>query len=344
MATDSTTPATGATISTQSAPAEHAADAGANPNMAQAPATTPAGTQVAAVGLAVDPAVDPTAVQLAQTEEDVLVVQEPAPGERVVYDVDPGQKVQFGFDLDDSQIRQVEGGVEVVAPLGGIVFLDGMSFDEFLVAIGGTPESSLQAAAGEGQGVPGAANEQASFRQFAEGSLLAALIANGVVDPTGLVYGAFAGLEDPLQPPENDSHNCLFTPLDDNVDFDTVRGNYAEDCFYHALEGDDFVLLPSTFADANLANYDPDHGFFGDQGDDTIVGRGLDDIVTGGNGDDSILGGANNDTLMGGGGDGEEGNDVIFDEDTLHGGNGDDSLVGGGTQGGSGNDIIFDEE
>jgi len=61
MATDSTTPATGAAISRQSATAEHTADTGANPNMAETPVVLPEGTQVAAAELPVDP----TAVQLA---------------------------------------------------------------------------------------------------------------------------------------------------------------------------------------------------------------------------------------------------------------------------------------
>ena len=61
--------------------------------------------------------------------------------------------------------------------------------------------------------------------------------------------------------------------------------------------------------------------FYGDAGNDTLVGAGGDDILVGGAGDDSLSGGGGRDILIGGAG-----------QDTLAGGSGEDVLVGASTR------------
>jgi len=103
-----------------------------------------------------------------------------------------------------------------------------------------------------------------------------------------------------------------------------------------------------------------DADFYGQAGNDTLTGSGLDQVLDGGDGNDSILGLSGNDTLIGwigndsldGGAnndslDGQEGNDSLNgreDNDSLNGREGNDSVFGGtgvdSLFGGSGNDML----
>ncbi len=83
--------------------------------------------------------------------------------------------------------------------------------------------------------------------------------------------------------------------------------------------------------------------FYGNGGNDTMLGLGGDDQLYGGNDQDLIYGGAGDDLLSGDAGkdtlDGGDGND------TLYGGDGEDSLIGGAgddiLSGGQGQDTLF---
>ncbi len=82
--------------------------------------------------------------------------------------------------------------------------------------------------------------------------------------------------------------------------------------------------------------------FYGDEGDDILIGNAEDDYLDGGPGQDRLVGGDGNDTLMGG-----DGNDTLIGnaaDDNLDGGLGEDRLVGGDgndtLMGGDGNDTL----
>ena len=111
----------------------------------------------------------------------------------------------------------------------------------------------------------------------------------------------------------------LFTAGDDAVDFNTiVAGSYRAGTQYDALDGNDTVILPGSAAEAAEAGFAVGTAFRTGDGQNTVIGGGLNDIVIGGSGSDTIDGGAGNDTLSGGGG-----NDVIA------GGRGNDLIDGG---------------
>jgi hypothetical protein len=135
----------------------------------------------------------------------------------------------------------------------------------------------------------------------------------------------------------------LFTSGSDIVDFNTVTaGDYQQGTQYDALAGNDTVTLPADAAAAIVAGYDPVQTFHGRDGNDVVIGGGLDDLIngeggtdklTGADGDDRLDGASGNDTLDGG-----AGNDTLLggsSSDTLIGGLGDD-LIDGGT----GNDLL----
>ena len=231
----------------------------------------------------------PASVQLAAVH--VLEVPEPKAGEHVDVQVAADEQLKFDFDIDKSQVTQTADGVEIITPDGGILLLVGMTMDEFLLALG---TGELVTAAGGAQAGTGAANTGHFLTPFGLTGLLAALLDNGPIGATALLYGGPEPLTDPDD--KKDGLLCLFTPNPDSVDFDSVTGAvgvvYAEHCFYFAKESDDEVWLPSNQTEADEILYDRNHGFFGDAGDDTIHGRTLADIVHGGSGNDSIEGGA----------------------------------------------------
>jgi Ca2+-binding RTX toxin-like protein len=101
----------------------------------------------------------------------------------------------------------------------------------------------------------------------------------------------------------------LFTQNVDPVDFDDVSaGDYLAGSQYDALDGDDTVTMASDAGEAVEAGFVPGTEFHAGAGNDTIIGRGLDDNIHGDAGDDTLTGNAGNDTLAGGDG-----------EDTLYG-------------------------
>ena len=146
--------------------------------------------------------------------------------------------------------------------------------------------------------------------------------------------------------------------------------------YYHALNGNDYVYLPSTKAKADAIGYDPTQVFHGDGGNDYIVGQGLNDLINGGRhndhlegragadllfgdyGNDQLFGGAGNDILAGGFGIdlvyGEDGDDIIynveeddsplsFSQDHIYGGAGNDDIAatdGDYLSGDNGDDVI----
>src|SRR5690606_38809824 len=134
----------------------------------------------------------------------------PAAGERIVESVQPGERIQLGFDLDQTVQREVDGTVEIELPNGGVVVLAGLTdaaFSEtpveitnadgtvinladFLVALGVSPES-VETAAGPAAGpLPEtvAPNQGAGFIPGQGPVILATLDARGPVDPTALRY------------------------------------------------------------------------------------------------------------------------------------------------------------
>ena len=70
--------------------------------------------------------------------------------------------------------------------------------------------------------------------------------------------------------------------------------------------------------DVSAGAFWKDH-FFGEAGDDTLVGRGKSDYLDGGIGNDSLFGGDGDDVLVGGAGkdllDGQAGSDVLISLD-----------------------------
>ena len=110
-----------------------------------------------------------------------------------------------------------------------------------------------------------------------------------------------------------------FTDKDDVVFFDSVKpGKFTSSLYYHALNGNDFVYLPSTKAKADAIGYDPTQVFHGDGGNDYIVGQGLNDLINGGRHNDYVAGGAGADMSFG-----DYGDDQVF------GGAGNAVLAGG---------------
>lgn len=87
----------------------------------------------------------------------------------------------------------------------------------------------------------------------------------------------------------------------------------------------------------------------GNDGNDTVVGRGKSDLLLGGKGDDVVKGGNGHDTLFGGAGDdilkGGNGKDTLSGDkgnNELHGGNGDDTFVINGALVGQSHSEIMD--
>jgi hypothetical protein len=150
-------------------------------------------------------AAQPGDVQLAEVK--VVEVKEPAAGEHVDIQVAADEQLKFDFSIDKSQITQTADGVEIVTPDGGHVLLVGMTMDEFLLALG---TGEIVTAAGGAQTGTGAANTGHFLTPFGLAGLLAALLDNGPIGPTALLYG----LPEPLTNPEDRDlfHNCLFTP------------------------------------------------------------------------------------------------------------------------------------
>jgi Ca2+-binding RTX toxin-like protein len=128
-----------------------------------------------------------------------------------------------------------------------------------------------------------------------------------------------------------------FTDKNDVVLFDSVKPGSFTTPYYHALNGNDLVYLPSTKAKAAALGYDPTQVFYGDGGNDYIVGQGLNDLINGGRHNDYVAGGAGADLLFG-----------DFGNDTVLGGTGNDILGGGFGEdlvdGGDGNDVIYSTE
>src|SRR5690606_1803864 len=116
-----------------------------------------------------DASADVAAVQLAQAP--VTVIAAPAAGERIVESVQPGERIQLGFDLDETVQREADGTVEIELPNGGVVVLEGLTdaafsgapveitnadgtvinLADFLVALGVSPEA-IETAAGPAAG------------------------------------------------------------------------------------------------------------------------------------------------------------------------------------------------
>jgi Ca2+-binding RTX toxin-like protein len=127
----------------------------------------------------------------------------------------------------------------------------------------------------------------------------------------------------------------LFTPYNDVVDFnDLSPGQYDPASYYSALRGSDLVHLPADQATANLLGYDALKIFYGDLGNDYIVGGALNDLISGDQGNDTLFGAGGDDGLAGGSGNdllfGGEGNDVVIAGiglDYIEGGAGDDLIV-----------------
>jgi Ca2+-binding RTX toxin-like protein len=127
----------------------------------------------------------------------------------------------------------------------------------------------------------------------------------------------------------------------------TVGGNYTQT--FDGTEGND--TLNAAYLDLDAAPPTRINGgagndrlgvlsgagaIYGDDGNDSVSGAGLDDGLFGGSGNDSLYGRAGNDVLNGGE---QGGNDRLFGgdgDDYLHGGDGDDALTAG-----AGNDILL---
>lgn len=165
----------------------------------------------------------------------------------------------------------------------------------------------------------------------------------------------------------------LFTWNPDFVDFADVKaGQYDPASYYDALRGNDTVVLPADQAAADAIGYDATRIFYGNAGNDFIVGGKLNDLVSGDSGNDRLFGNQGDDVLAGGTGNdqlfGSVGNDLLYAGtgiDYVEGGDGDDIIVSteddqhvndalpyapdpfGGIvsrdelHGGGGNDIIF---
>lgn len=122
----------------------------------------------------------------------------------------------------------------------------------------------------------------------------------------------------------------LFTDAADIVDFNTVLvGDYVAGTQSNALAGDDVVILPQDRAAADAAGYEISSFsiFRAGDGNDIVIGGGLNDRVEGGAGDDQIDGNGGRDRLEGG-----DGNDILTGgagADRLYGDAGADQLIGG---------------
>jgi len=135
----------------------------------------------------------------------------------------------------------------------------------------------------------------------------------------------------------------LFSNGADVWNLQTVNANVVDRNFItHALGGDDHVNLPHTIEQANAIGYAPGNGFFGDAGNDTIIGQGLHDWIDGGVGlGDRLFGGAGNDRITDPDGvavaDGGLGNDTIEINFTAAW---QDGRLGPSIMGGDGNDNV----
>ncbi len=97
----------------------------------------------------------------------------------------------------------------------------------------------------------------------------------------------------------------LFTGGDDTVDFNTIgTGEYIEDTYYDALDGNDTVTLAD---DPAAAGYDPLRTFHGGAGNDVIIGSWESDRMAGDAGNDILDGGSGYDIVDGG-----EGADILI--------------------------------
>ncbi|MBN2760021.1 MAG: hypothetical protein JXQ79_05950 [Rhodobacteraceae bacterium] len=109
------------------------------------------------------------------------------------------------------------------------------------------------------------------------------------------------------------------------------------------VAGDEFDnWLQGRALDDILSGLDGNDSLSGAGGDDWLTGDAGHDSLIGGEGDDSLFGGAGNDTLIGG-----AGADLLIagtDNNTLMAGDGDDTLIGQASQtflnGGTGNDLL----
>ena len=149
--------------------------------------------------------------------------------------------------------------------------------------------------------------------------------------------GPAAGPDD-LHPPVPGPLPPLFTAYHDFVNFaDLKAGQYDPASYYAALRGSDTVVLPADQAMADALGYDASKIFYGNAGDDFIVGGALNDLISGDDAHDRLFGNAGDDILAGG-----NGNDQLFaatGNDILYAGMGIDYLDAG-----AGNDIIVSTE
>jgi Ca2+-binding RTX toxin-like protein len=123
---------------------------------------------------------------------------------------------------------------------------------------------------------------------------------------------------------------ALFTAGNDAVDFNTITaGSYVAGTQYDALAGDDTVILPDNAAEAAEAGFVAGTVFNAGDGNNTVIGGGLNDIIFGGGGTDTIDGGAGDDRIDAGDGD-----------DVVRGGDGRDVLDGGAGR----NRLLYDQE
>lgn len=188
----------------------------------------------------------------------------------------------------------------------------------------------------------------ADAKGLAEGEAVTATFCYETVDAhgnraTATVTASVVGVANP---------EPLFTQVDDIVDFATVTaGSYVDGTQYNALNGDDWVALPTDAAAAAFAGYDLTQVFEAGGGNDTIIGGTADDVIEAASGNDSVESGSGNDTVDTGGGDdialGGDGNDSLFGnagDDSLSGEGGADTVLGGdgndSIDGGTGNDNI----
>nr|WP_256573988.1 immunoglobulin-like domain-containing protein [Pseudomonas sp. R9(2017)] len=133
-----------------------------------------------------------------------------------------------------------------------------------------------------------------------------------------------------------DGHDIIFGDL---VSFDSIPGSGIEavQAFVATKLGVDASLVDAKVMHQYISEHYTDFDLsrtndgadtlMGGGGNDIIFGQGGNDYLDGGKGNDILLGGTGNDTLLGG-----EGNDLLFGgagNDTLIGGKGNDILSGG---------------
>src|SRR5690606_3781697 len=135
----------------------------------------------------------------------------------------------------------------------GHVIITGITPQEFTAATGEPVQGTIPES-----GIPELRdpNDQASFRHVSE--LFAFLGLIGFTEAGTLFETFLSYLFPDFEQDEDDEFEilCLFTPNDDIVDFDDVTDmGYDPSCFYHALEGDDLVWMPSDTTEAAEAGY-----------------------------------------------------------------------------------------